>query len=162
MTTTLMIAIPITWYLVGFLVFYIAYRKTFCIFGPDWWIGACTALCGPLLILGLAVLNAKKTLRILGNLLVAPFILAFKLFRFAIFAVMVLNLWFELPGLLGWLIAANLAMEAYFIYAMRTRNKNFKYAAVQTHILNSRLKVYERVRTRELDPTPEDNEEILP
>lgn len=64
---------------------------------------------------------------------------------------MILNLWFTLGTWLFWMIAANLVIHAYSIYTMRMRNKNYRYAAVQTHMLNGKLSSLEELKLRELE-----------
>jgi len=64
---------------------------------------------------------------------------------------MILNLWFELGTWLFWLILADIIIHGYYIYAIKSRNRNYKHAAIQTHILNGRLQTFENLKMAELE-----------
>lgn len=95
--------------------------------------------------------NLIKFFKAAGNVLMLPVIVLFKFRNLLIFAVMIINLWYSLPNLLGWLILINIFLHAYSIFAMRTRNKNYKNAAIQTHILNSKIGTLEELKMQELE-----------
>jgi hypothetical protein len=154
--TLLIIALVLLWYLIGLLIFWLTWKRNFKKVGRDWWIGFLTAVGGPLLLLGVMVIYWRITGRILGNLILAPVLLVFKLYQFIVFGVMVANLWFEMHTWLFWLILAYMTMQAYFIYSIRVRNKNYKFAAVQLHLQNTWLREYDDKRKKEITPKDEE------